>query len=541
MGLHVGEVERQEAHYFGAPLYRCARLMATAHGGQVVLSEAAAALVRDALPAGAGLLDLGEHRLKDLATPERVFQLVHRDLPAAFPALRSLDARPHNLPLQPTSFVGREAELAAVRELLARHRLVTLTGPGGTGKTRLALQVAADVLPEYPDGVWLAELAGLADPALVPPAVAAAAGVREAPGWPVLAALTEALRPRRVLLLLENCEHLVEACARLAEALLRACPDVRLLATSREPLRLSGEQAFPVPPLALPAAGARAAAEALARYAAVALFVERAASVRPGFALTGANAAAVAAICARLDGLPLALELAAARSRLLPPAALLARLEGGPAGTPLRLLSGGARDLPARQQTLRGAITWSHDLLAPDEQRLFRRFGVFAGGCALEAAEAVCGPDGDPGTDPLAPLDGLASLVDKSLLRQEEQPDGAPRLAMLETVREYALERLAASGEAPAIGRRHAAYYLALAEQAEPHLQMSDQVAELGGAREAAWLERLEAEHANLRAALRWWEARASRARASPGDRGPWGGWSGWSRRGHRREGRGWL
>src|SRR5262245_31766059 len=318
MGLHLGEVERQGGHYFGAPLYRCARLTATAHGGQVVLSAVVAEVVRDALPEGAALRDLGAHRLRDLAGPERVFQLGHPDLPREFPPLRSLDALPHNLPLQLTSFVGRERELAEVAGLLGAHRLVTLTGVGGTGKTRLALQAAADALPAYPDGVWLVELAALRDPGLVPQAVADPVGVREEPGRPLLATLTDALRPKRLLLVLDNCEHLLDACARLADALLRACPHVRLLATGREALGLAGEQAWPVPPLPVPAppgdaAPAPRAVARLARNAAVRLFVERAAAVRPAFALTGGNAGAVAEVCRRLDGLPLAIELAAAR------------------------------------------------------------------------------------------------------------------------------------------------------------------------------------------------------------------------------------
>src|SRR5262245_263895 len=315
MGLHLGEVERQGGHYFGAPLYRCARLTATAHGGQVVLSEATAALVRDALPPGAGLRDLGPHRLKDLQAPERVAQLLHPDLPASFPPLRSLDVLPNNLPRQLTSFVGRERELAQVRRLLAAAPLLTLTGAGGAGKTRLALQAAADALDAYPDGVWLADLAPAADPGLVPPAVAAALGVREEPGQPIPATLAGALRPKRLLLVLDNCEHLLDACARLADALLRACPGVRVLATSREALGIAGETAWRVPSLELPDARHPPPPERLTQYEAVRLFVDRALAARPDFAVTDQNAPAVAALCARLDGIPLALELAAARVR----------------------------------------------------------------------------------------------------------------------------------------------------------------------------------------------------------------------------------
>jgi predicted ATPase len=384
MGLHLGEVERQGGHYFGAPLYRCARLTATAHGGQVVLSAAAAELVRGALPEAASLRDLGEHRLRDLAGPERVFQLGHPDLPADFPALRALDVVPHNLPLQLTSFVGRERELAELAHLLAAHRLVTATGPGGTGKTRLALQAAAEALPDAPDGVWLVELAALADPALVPQAVAVAVGVREEPGRALVATLSDALRPKRLLLVLDNCEHLLEACARLADVLLRACPHLTILATSREALGLAGEAPYRVPSLSLPDASPGPPAGALSRSEAVRLFAERAAVVRPGFAVTEDNASAVAAVCARLDGIPLALELAAARVRVLPVEQLLGRLEDR-----FRLLTGGSRTALERHQTLRAAVDWSYGLLTEPERRLFDRLAVFAGGFSLEAAESV--------------------------------------------------------------------------------------------------------------------------------------------------------
>jgi predicted ATPase/class 3 adenylate cyclase len=513
MGVHLGEVERQGGHYFGAPLYRCARLMATAHGGQTVLSAAAAELVRGALPVGASLRDLGEHRLKDLATPEHVFQLGHCGLPAEFPPLRTLDARPHNLPLQLNSFLGRERELAEVARLLGTARLLTLTGSGGTGKTRLALQAAAAALDAYPDGVWLVELAALADPALVPRAAAAAVGVREEPGRPLLATLVDALRPRRLLLVLDNCEHLLDACARLAEALLRACPDLRLLVTSRAALRLAGEHEFPVPPLTLPprraAAGERSPdPAALARAEAVALFVERARAGAPAFALTAENGAAVAEICRRLDGLPLAVELAAARVKLLPPAVLLARL-----GRRLALLRGGPRDAPARHQTLRATLDWSHALLDADARRLFARLAVFVGGCTLEAAEAVCAPPGVPALDV---LEGLAALAEGSLVPPagqtgragaagdpgaSEAPPAGARFVLLETVREYAAERLAAGGEHLPLRRAHAEYFGALAREAESGLR---------GAEQAAWLDRLEADHDNLREALRWWTEQAA-------------------------------
>jgi predicted ATPase/class 3 adenylate cyclase len=503
MGLHLGEAERQGGHYFGAPLYRCARLTATAHGGQVVLSQAACDLVQDSLPPGVSLRDLGAHRLKDLQRPERVFQLRHPALLAEFPPLRSLDVLPHNLPLQVTSFVGRERELAAVAALLGGEpsgpRLVTLTGPGGTGKTRLALQAAADALEAHPDGVWLAELGALADPALVPQVVAAAAGVREEPGRPLPATLADALRAKRVLLVLDNCEHLLDACARLTDGLVRACPHLRLLCTSREALGIAGEAVWRVPSLPVPEDGAGQpppAAVDVARCAAVRLFVDRAAAVQPTFALTERNAPAVAQICARLDGIPLALELAAARVRVLPPGQLLARLEDR-----FRLLTGGSRTALERHQTLQAAVDWSYALLSEPEQTLFARLAAFAGGWTLEAAEAVCaGPDGADGVDgagleAAAVLDLLTRLVDQSLVEVHEQADGTARYRLLETLRQYARLKLAAAGAADTVRRAHAGYYLA---------QLAE--ADLSSPGQAEWLGRLERDHDNLRAALDWWE-----------------------------------
>jgi predicted ATPase/class 3 adenylate cyclase len=513
MGLHTGEADLQGGHYFGAPLYRCGRLMAAAHGGQVVLSAATQELVRDALPEGATLKDLGEHRLRDLQRPERVFQLLAPDLTPEFPPLRTLDALPNNLPLQLTSFVGRERELAAVRERLTRHRLLTLTGPGGTGKTRLALQVAADLLPEYPDGVWLVELAALADPALVPQAVAQAVGVREEPGRPLLATLADALRPRRLLLLLDNCEHLLDACARLVDALLRACPRLAVLATSREALGIAGEAPHRVPSLALPDAEHPPPVAALVQYDAVRLFAERAAVVQPTFAVTPENAAAVVELCRRLDGIPLALELAAARVRVLPVAQVLARLEDR-----FRLLTGGSRTALERHQTLQAAVDWSYDLLTDPEKVLFARLGVFAGGFTLEAAEMVASDQGPvAGPRPAAPasgrtpttdhqplitsedvLDLLTRLVDRSLVVADAEPDGTARYRLLETLRQYARQRLAASVETDHVRARHAAHFLVFADQAEPQIRGTDP---------APCLDRLELEMDNFRSALDWTEA----------------------------------
>jgi predicted ATPase len=419
--------------------------------------------------------------------------------PVPEPAPDGAARRPPNLPPSLTSFVGREREVRALRDLLRRDasRLVTLTGAGGTGKTRLALRVAADLHPAFADGARFVALAAVTDPDELLPAVAQAVGVREAPGFPLPGRVVAALRDRETLLLLDNCEHLLAGAPVVAE-LLAACPGLTILATSRAALRLSGEREFPVPPLALPDPRRPPTAEDLARCEATRLFVERAQAVRPGFRVTAADAAAVAAICARLDGLPLALELAAARIKLLPPRALLARLQGGPAGAALRLLTDGVRDAPARQRTLRATIAWSHDLLAPPEQRLFRRLAVFAGGSTLEAAEAVCagpgadGPDGAAG--PAGDLvEGLASLAEKSLLSAGPEVAGEARFQMLETVREFGLEQLAGAGEEAAVRAAHARYCLALVESSGPVLFGTERVR-----------RRLAAEQDNIRLALRW-------------------------------------
>jgi len=432
-------------------------------------------------------------------------------------------APPSNLPAPPTPLIGREREVADAQEALRRgdaSRLLTLVGPAGVGKTRLGLAVAAEILPDVADGVFLVVLAPLTDPTLVAAAIAGALGLHERGGQPLQEALVAYLRDKRILLLLDNFEHVVAAAPVLAD-LLAACPHLRLLVTSRSPVHVRGERVWPVPPLAVPDPASMPPLDTLATIPAVALFVERATAVAPDFALVSENAVAVAAICRRLDGLPLAIELAAARVTLLPPHALLERLEYR-----LPLLVGGACDLPERQQTLRAAIAWSYDLLHAGEQALFRRLGVFAGGVALAAVEAVCGVGGDLEGDALAWLTGL---VDKSLLQRAEGPGGEPRVGMLETLREYARERLVAHGELEATERAHAAYYLALAERAEP---------ELTGPGQAVWLARLEREHDNLRAALRW---SREGGEVEVGLRLAGALWRFWYTRGHISEGRRWL
>ena len=518
MAMHAGEAMVLNGEYHGPLLNRAARLLVIGHGSQVLLSETVATLARDALPPETNLRELGEHRLPDLLEPESVFQLLHPTLPADFPPLRSLSDRLHTLPYQATAFLGRDHDLARIVALLhdPTVRLVTLTGPGGTGKTRLALQAAAEVLDAYPDGVFFVPLAALTDARLVPSAVASGLGLREAGGPSPAEAVRQALAGKRLLLVLDNLEQIAEAAPFVAD-LVAASPELQVLATSRVPLRLRAEHEYPVLPLGLPPRHGASPEEDLASPA-VQLFVERAQAVKPGFILTPETAPAVAEIVRRLDGLPLAIELAAARVRILPPAALLARLEKR-----LPLLTGGPRDAPARQQTLRDAIGWSHDLLTPAEQTLYQRLAVFAGGAALEAVEAVANPEGH-----LDVLAGLDRLVEHSLLRSGEGVDGEPRFTMLETIREYGLERLEERGEAEATRRAHAGVFLALAEEAEP---------ELTGPEQVTWLDRLEVEHDNLRASLGWaLDADPQIALRLAGALG----WF-WFLRGYLNEGRDWL
>jgi predicted ATPase/class 3 adenylate cyclase len=488
MALHTGAAEERDGDYFGPPVNRVARLLSAGHGGQVLLSLPTQELVRDQLPAETRLRDLGEHRLKDLFRPERVYQLLAAGLPSEFPPLRTLDAYRNNLPLQPTPLIGREKEVAEICERLSRPevRLLTLTGAGGTGKTRLALQAGAELTEGFEDGVFFVSLAAISDPELVVGAVAGTLGVKEASGQPVLESLEYYLDEKYILLVVDNFEQVLEAAPMVTE-LISTAPNLKILATSRIPLRLYGEHEYAVPPLGLPDPKQPPPVESLTHYEAVRLFVERAQAAKADFSVTNDNAPAVAEICHRLDGLPLAIELAAARIKVLSPQKMLARLSNR-----LKLLTGGARDLPERQRTLRSTIEWSYGLLEEGEKVLFARLGVFAGGRTLEAIEAICDAGGDL---PVDVLDGLASLVDESLLKQEEGVGGEPRFVMLETIHEFAREKLRDSGEAEELRRLHAEYFLALAEEAEPEVE---------GAQQQVWLERLEEEHDNMRAALSW-------------------------------------
>jgi predicted ATPase/class 3 adenylate cyclase len=483
-GMHAGVNERRDNDFFGNAVNRAARIMSTAHGGQVLLSQAVAALVGERLPVGVTLRDLGVVRLRDLANPERVYQLVHPELRQDFPALRSLEATPNNLPQQVTSFIGRERELAEVKKLLANTRLLTLLGVGGIGKTRLSLQVAADSMDDYPDGVWFVELAPQTDTRLVPLAVASVLGVKEEAGHPVVEALAKHVKERQLLLILDNCEHLVQACAELAKRLLQAGPRSKVLASSREHLHVAGETTYLVPALDAPEPHRTIALGALTGYEAVQLFTDRAGAAQPSFQITEQNAMAVADICHRLDGIPLAIELAAARVRALSVETIAARLHDR-----FRLLAGGDRTALPRQQTLRALIDWSYDLLTEHERMLLRRLAVFAGGWTLEAAEVVGAKDDIHGT---AVLDLLTQLVEKSLVVLDAE---GGRYRLLETVRQYAQERLDESGESDQTRSRHLGFYLTLAEKARP---------ELVGPEQGSWLARLDLERENLLAAHTW-------------------------------------
>jgi predicted ATPase/class 3 adenylate cyclase len=470
IAVHTGAVEERDGDYFGPTLNRSARLLAIGHGGQVLVSHATEQLVRDRLPGDLSLRDLGEHRLRDLSRPERVFQLVAPGLPAEFPRLVSLDVSPTNLPVQLTSFVGRDAELQAVGDLLAEHRMVTLTGTGGVGKTRLAVHLVAELLDRYGDGVWLVELASV-EAARVVEVMAGALGVAVQPGRTFEECLIEDLRDRALVVVLDNCEHLVREVRRVAEVVLREARGVSLLATSREGLRVSGEQLYSVP--------------SLDDDAAVRLFVERARAADSTFTPGDHDRIAILSVCGRLDGIPLAIELAAARVRMFSVAELAQRVNQR-----FRLLTGG-RGGVERHQTLRAAIDWSYELLSPAERIGLARFAVFAGGCTLDAAEAVIA-DTDVAADEV--LDLLASLVDKSLV-VVDRAHSQTRYDMLETIRQYAQERLVDSGDAEAVRARHAHWYADFARAAGRGLYSPD---------EAMWLERLQEEVDNLQVAVSW-------------------------------------
>jgi predicted ATPase/class 3 adenylate cyclase len=511
MGIHTGDIELAGSEYVGIDINRAARIAAAAHGGQVLLSAATEALVAAELPDGVTTLDLGDHRLKDLDLPERIYQLVIAGLRAEFPPIRSISSRLEVLPAETSTFIGRTAVLDRAHRLLAETRLLTLTGPGGTGKTRLALRLARTAADEFRDGVAFVALAAISDPALVAPTIRHALGYGEETERSAEDTLIARLAGREVLLVLDNFEQVLPAAALVAR-LLSASDSLKVVVTSRAVLHLAGEQELPVPPLALPDASAGFDPAALSQLESIELFVERAHNVRPDFVLTSANAAAVAQICARLDGLPLAIELAASRLRLLPPAALLARLQQS-----LDLLQSTAADRTDRQRTLRGAISWSYDLLDAGQAALFRRLGIFVGGWRLDDGEAVVTSAGLS----VDVLDGIGRLIDSSLVRAGDAADEA-RYSMLETIREFALDRLAAEDELAAAAAAHARHYAALVREAEPALT--------GG---PLWLDRFDADEANLRSALAWLADHDMEQALTMGG----ALWRYWQRRGHLREG----
>ena len=473
MALHTGEAQEREGDYLGASVNRVARLLAIGHGGQVLVSGTTADLLDGAMPEDLALRNLGLHGLKDLLRAERVFQVVAPELDHVFPALRSLDHLPNNLPAQLTSFVGREDAVAEIEGLLKRGPLVTLSGPGGIGKTRCAIQAGAEVLEASPDGVWLIDLAPISDAALVTSTIAQALGVREVPNRPLLETLAEHLAPRHLLLILDNCEHLIDEVRTVTVAILRKCPHVRILATSREPLGVMGERLLRLPSLDAPDS--------------IALFADRAVLVEPNFSLTEENRKPVTAIATRLDGMPLAIELAAARVRVLSPAQIAQRLNER-----FRVLTGGDRSALPRRQTLRATIDWSYDLLDERERALFRRLAIFAGGFRIEAATAVCSEPGQ--IDEWDVLDSLTALVDKSLVLAEPSDEGR-RYRLLQSMREYGLERLREAGEEQRMAERHARFFAEFVASLAPLVDALE---------DEQWRRFCGMELDNIRAAIDW-------------------------------------
>jgi predicted ATPase/class 3 adenylate cyclase len=485
MALHTGQPEHRDGDYFGRDLNRIARLVSIGHGGQVLVSGPTRDLIGEDMPEGAEFLDLGEHQLRDVERQERVFQLLHVDLPSDFPPLESPAQLRHNLPRRLTRFVGRERAIETVKELIQQHRMVTLTGLGGTGKTRLATHVARGLLDQFDDGVWLVELGAVTDPARVPQAVASAVGVREAGGRPLIETLIDSLMSKRLLLVVDNCEQVAEACAELALLLLHSSRNIRILATSRENLGIEGEQVWHVPVLDTPDPDelpSIAVADAVQAFDAVQLFVDRARLARSDFAVVNDNARTVARLCHELDGIPLAIELAAARIAVLSVDEIANRLDDR-----FRLLRD-SRAKGARHDTLEATIEWSYELLEPEEQALFRSLSVFAGGWTLTAAESICTPVTNV-------IDSLGALVDKSLVLVDRELAGESRYRMLETTREYAAHRLAETDDATAVHDRHLDWYVELTERADDGLSAPDS---------ADWMDRLAAENDNLRGALAW-------------------------------------
>jgi predicted ATPase/class 3 adenylate cyclase/tetratricopeptide (TPR) repeat protein len=487
MGIHTGEAELSGQDYRGyLTMSLIQRLMSAGHGGQILVSDATEKLLREKLHEGVSLRDIGEHKFKDVPHLVRVFQVCASGLQSEFPYLRTLDEHPNNLPGQITSFIGRQKELADVKRLLQNAHLLTLIGPGGTGKTRLSIQAASEMLHQYPDGVWFVELAPILDPLLVSRTTAISIGLRDEPQRPVIDMLCDYLREKRMLILLDNCEHLVDACAQMADRILHVASEVRILASSREALGIGGEVTYRVPSLRLPDLSHLPSLESLDQYEAVKLFIDRACSANPSFMVTNENAPFLAQICHRLDGIPLAIELAAAKIRALSLEQIAKRLDDR-----FRLLTGGSRTALERHQTLRAAIDWSYNLLPSNEQTLFRRLSIFVNGWTLEAAEFVCS---NRVVNIEETLELLEHLINKSLVIMEEASERV-RYRMLETLRQYANEKLVESGESNILREKHLDYFLNLAEIAEPHLTRPEQL---------EWMAVLDADYENVRSALEW-------------------------------------
>ncbi|MFI5262288.1 MAG: ATP-binding protein [Candidatus Limnocylindrales bacterium] len=522
MGLHTGEPRAATEGLVGLDVHRAARICAAGHGGQILISQTTHDLIAEELRPPLGVIDLGSQQLRSLDTPLRLFQVTGPGLATDFPAPRTTDARRNNLKLEVTSFIGREREIEQATRMLETSSLLTLTGPGGVGKTRLGLRLARALLDQFEDGAWIVECGPLTDPGFVLPSVIDAIGLSEPAGRSLLDAIVDQLRGKRLLLVLDDCDPVLTGCADLAEALVRSCSSVRIVVTSREALGVPGEAIMPVASLATPEAGPKVSARDLAEVAACRLFVERARAVQPSFELTQQNAPSVAQLCRRLDGIPLAIELAAARVRALPVEQIAARLDDR-----FRLLTGGSRTSVARHQTLQATIDWSYDFLTEPERAVLRRLSVFAGGASLEGAEAVCAGDL---VDPMDVLDVLGRLVEKSLVFTDPTLDEA-RFRLLETVREYARGRLVEAREGEATLRRHRDWYLALVDEAAP--------AFFRGPEPAEWLRRLDREHDDIRAALEWCLDQPGEGHA--GLRIAAGLWRYWEIRGYLTEGRGWL
>ena len=487
MGIHTGAAQLDdESNYSGyATLALTQRIMSAGHGGQTLISQTVHDLLSNGSPENVKLIDLGDHQLKDILQRQHLYQLSFPDLPSDFPPLKTQKTVNHNLPTKLTSFIGREREIREAKTKLANSRLLTFIGPGGTGKTRLSIQLGGELLAEFPDGIWMSELAPISDAALIPQAIASVFGLRESPDRPLIELVTDYLRAKNLLLILDNCEHLIEECARLAEHLVQDCPDLKILASSRETLGISGETTYRVPSLSLPNQ-AKVTLEALQGCESVQLFVERAIAANPNFQLSEKNASSVAQVCRRLDGIPLALELAAARVRVLSVEQIAERLDDR-----FRLLTGGSRTALPRQQTLRALIDWSYDLLSEPEKALFRRLAVFVGGWTLEAAEKVCSGNG---VDEYEVLDLLTQLVDKSLVIAEQKDDSI-RYYRLETIRQYAREKLLETDEAVIIRNYHLDFFIDMTFRSDE---------EYMNPRQDDVFKKMISEYDNIRSALSW-------------------------------------